>query len=243
MNKHLDISSNAPFLTQTPEGLALVQNDLTLMVDFCDMLERIKPHKLSQELLVKAAKIKQKPTASATASRPCAIDATAGLGQDSFLLAAAGFQVYLFEKDAVIAALLHDALQRARADAKLSAIAARMHLIEADSIEVLWELAIALNASCNSTPTPYSLPKPDVVYLDPMFPKRTKSAAVKKKFQLLHQLEEPCENEEELLAAAMAIKPRKVVVKRMAKGPFLAEKSPDYSLKGKSVRYDCYVFA
>ena len=82
---------------------------------------------------------------------------------------------------------------------------------------------------------------PDVIYLDPMFPARTKSAAVKKKFQLLHELEQPCENEEVLLQAAEALHPRKIVVKRMLKGPYLAQKKPSYSLKGKSIRYDCYV--
>ena len=43
------------------------------------------------------------------------------------------------------------------------------------------------------------LAAPDVVYLDPMFPERTKSAAVKKKFQLLHHLEQPCADEETLV--------------------------------------------
>ncbi len=44
----------------------------------------------------------------------------------------------------------------------------------------------------------------DVVLLDPMFPARTKSAAVKKKFQLLHLIEQPCADEEELFEAAVA---------------------------------------
>ena len=76
-----------------------------------------------------------------------------------------------------------------------------------------------------------------------MFPERTKSAAVKKKFQLIHILENPCENEEELLSAALNVRPRKVVIKRPVKGPFLANAKPSYSLKGKAVRYDCFVFA
>ena len=76
-----------------------------------------------------------------------------------------------------------------------------------------------------------------------MFPARTKSALVKKKFQLLQQLERPCNDEEELLQAALAAKPRKVVIKRPAKGPYLGGVKPDYSLSGKSVRYDCLVIA
>ena len=77
-----------------------------------------------------------------------------------------------------------------------------------------------------------------MVLLDPMFPARTKSAQVKKKFQLLHHLESPCEDEAELLDAALAARPRKVVIKRPPKGPYLAGKKPSYSLTGKAVRYD-----
>ena len=83
--------------------------------------------------------------------------------------------------------------------------------------------------------------KPDVVYLDPMFPARQKNAAVKKKFQLLHHLEAPCTDEEGLLRAAIACGPRKVVIKRPAKGPYLAGIKPSYSIDGKAVRYDCII--
>ena len=85
--------------------------------------------------------------------------------------------------------------------------------------------------------------QPDVVYLDPMFPGRTKSAAVKKKFQLIHGLERPTEplDEESLLQAALAAHPRKVVIKRPVKGPYLAGVKPSHSIAGKAVRYDCIV--
>ena len=83
--------------------------------------------------------------------------------------------------------------------------------------------------------------RPDVVYLDPMFPERRKSAAVKKRFQLLHLLEQPCANPEELLRAALAARPRKVVVKRPAKGELLAGVKPSYAVGGKAVRFDVIV--
>jgi 16S rRNA (guanine1516-N2)-methyltransferase len=80
-----------------------------------------------------------------------------------------------------------------------------------------------------------------LVLLDPMFPERRKSAISKKKMQLFQKLEAPCDDEAELLDAAFAAKPRKVIVKRPPKGPFLAGRKPSYSLTGKAVRYDCYV--
>lgn len=253
-------------LHRTEQGLVLEKEKMSLRCDFLEMLPRIKPGKLQTELLIKAAKVKhKKPLSDSTTqtkkkidqsrvanekslpASPIAIDATAGLGQDSFLLAAAGFSVYMFEQDPIIAALLEDALDRAQSNPALANIVERMHLFTGDSISALERLGTSLSRDeqipQTSDSQPYLAVKPDVIYLDPMFPERTKSAAVKKKFQLLHYLEHPCENEEELLSAAMNIRPRKIVVKRMAKGPFLAGKKPSYSIKGKSIRYDCYVYA
>ena len=184
------------------------------------MKKRLRPDRLGQELLVKAARVKG-------VEHPFAVDATAGLGQDSLLLAAAGFSVLLFESDPVIGALLQDALERAALDPDLASIVGRMSLVRGDSIGGMAELSQV----------------PDVVLLDPMFPERRKSAAVKKKFQLIHHLERPCSNEEELLRAAIEAGPRKVVVKRPPKGPYLAGQKPSYSITGKAVRYDCLVFA
>ena len=82
---------------------------------------------------------------------------------------------------------------------------------------------------------------PDVILLDPMFPERKKSGLIKKKFQLLQQLEQPCSDEEELMETALAARPRKIIVKRPLKGPWLAGRKPHYSLKGKAIRYDCFV--
>ena len=156
---------------------------------------------------------------------PMVVDATAGLGEDSFLLAAAGYAVTLYERDAVIAALLADALDRATHETGLKDAAQRMTLITGDAIEGLRGMTTS----------------PDVVYLDPMFPGRKKSAAVKKKLQLMQRLEQPCADEREMLDAAFGAKPRKVVVKRPAKGPHLAGAKPSYVLTGKAVRFDVYV--
>lgn len=202
-------------LRRGPAGLTLLGDGMELTADLSRMLPRLRPDRLGRELLVRAARVRG-------VERPRAVDATAGLGEDSLLLAASGFSVTMFEKDPVIAALLRDALERAAGDPALAAVVARMELVEADSV-----------AALRSWPEP-----PDVVFLDPMFPERTKSAAVKKKFQLLHRLERPCEDERELLDAALAAGPRKVVIKRPPKGPWLAGVRPSYSLAGKAVRYD-----
>lgn len=205
-------------LRRDDEGLALVGDGMVLRADFMRLLPRLRPDRLGRELLVRAARVRG-------VEAPTAVDATAGLGEDSLLLAAAGFTVTMFEKDPVIAALLRDALERAASNPQLAGVAARMTLVEGDSVAGLRELDFS----------------PDVVFLDPMFPERTKSAAVKKKFQLLHHLERPCEDEEELLDAALAARPRKIVIKRPPKGPWLAGVKPSHSIAGKAVRYDVIV--
>ena len=202
-------------------ALTLIGDGLELTCDLTRMLPRIAPGKLSRELLVRAAKAKG-------CEHPVAIDATAGFGEDSLLLAAAGFEVHLFERDETIAALLEDGLARAAEDSRLAGIVSRMHLTCGDSLNALREIA---HGDGNA---------PDMVYLDPMFPARAKSASVKKKFQVLHHLEAPCQQEEELLRAAVCAGPRKVVVKRPAKGALLAGMKPGYSIAGKAVRYDVF---
>lgn len=200
------------------DGLVLVADGQTLRGDFSRMLPRIKPGRISTELLVRAARIKGE-------GHLTAIDATAGLGEDSLLLAAAGFRVTLFERNPVIHALLDDALARAAGHPELAEIVARMTLCYADSVEAMAALTDA----------------PDVILLDPMFPERQKSALVKKKLQMIQRLEIPCADERTLLLTAMGASPKKLIVKRPPKGPHLAGIKPDHSIEGKAVRFDCFV--
>ena len=218
--KNTDMLPEGLSLEMTEDGLSLLGDGLSLTADLSEMIPRIKKGVLGKELLVKAARIRGK-------EHPTVLDATAGFGQDSLLLSAAGFQVFLYEYDPVISALLADALSRAKDVPELSEAVSRMTLFKEDSIHAMKALSEA----------------PDVIYLDPMFPKRNKSALIKKKFQLLQKLEQPCPDEEELLSAALLAHPHKIVIKRPLKGPFLAGRKPDYSLEGKAIRYDCIVLA
>lgn len=207
------------YLQMDAGGLSLVEGVHTLRGDFARFLPRLIPNNLNHELLVRAARMKgaQGPLT--------AVDATAGLGEDAFLLAAAGFQVRLYERNPVIAALLQDALRRGMENPELAPVLGRMQFHRGDSIKELPRLDFT----------------PDIVVLDPMFPERKKSGLIRKKFQMLHQLESPCTEEKELLEAALSCHPRRIVVKRPLKGPCLAGRKPSYSLKGRAIRYDCIV--
>lgn len=220
MGAHQPESTSNVELIRDEKGLALVSDGMIVRADFSELLPRVRQDRLGHELLVRAAKIKG-------ASNHTVIDATAGLGEDAFLLAAAGFTVELYERDPTIAALLRDGLERAATDPASTDIVSRMHLHEQDSVSAL----AALEQS------------PDVVYLDPMFPERSKSAAVRKKMQLMQRIEHPttAEDETALVEAARTTHPRKIVIKRPVKGPWLANIKPSYSITGTSVRYDVLV--
>ena len=198
------------------EGISLAGQGMEIRPDLSKMIPRLRKDRLSRELLVRAARIRG-------CDHPRAVDATAGLGEDSLLLAAAGFSVRMFERNPVVEVLLEDALARAADLPELAEAMSRMSLEEADAIEALGAMRDEV----------------ELVYLDPMFPSRTKSSAVKKKFQLMHMLEGPCDDQKELLAAALGAASRKVVVKRPSKGAYLAGVMPSYSIEGKAVRYDC----
>lgn len=220
-----------PSLVLDEDGLALVSGDTVLRGDLSTMIPRLRRGNIERELLVRAAKIKgavkdESGFLSLNGRELRALDATAGLGEDSLLLAAAGFTVDLYEYDTNIAALLEDSLLRAASFPELAEAVSRMKMIKGNSIEAMKRIG-----ETGETP-------PDVILLDPMFPERTKSALVKKKMQMLQKFEKPCANEEELLSAAIGANPIKVIVKRPIKGPHLAVLKPNYSISGKTVRYD-----
>jgi 16S rRNA (guanine1516-N2)-methyltransferase len=157
--------------------------------------------------------------------RPRVLDATAGLGRDAFVLAELGCPVTLIERQPVIAALLEDGLLRASGVAELAEIIATMRLVEGN--------AIALMRDWSEAP-------PQVIYLDPMFPHRDKSALVKKEMRLFRPLVGDDDDAPDLLAAALALASHRVVVKRPRKAPVLAARTPAYALEGKASRFDIY---
>ncbi|VXB61987.1 putative SAM-dependent methyltransferase [Pseudomonas sp. 8AS] len=157
--------------------------------------------------------------------RPVVLDATAGLGRDAFVLASLGCQVSLIERQPIIAALLEDGLARARQDAEVAPIAAQMRLLSGNAIELMGQ---------------WQGEPPQVIYLDPMFPHRDKSALVKKEMRLFRPLVGDDLDAPALLQAALALATHRVVVKRPRKAPIIEGAKPSYALEGKSSRYDIY---
>lgn len=195
-----------------------------IFVDFCGGANAYRMQG-GAELIVKAVRGRSKEMLRV-------LDATAGLGRDSFVLASRGLQVQMLERSPIVAALLDDGLERARhsGDARLEAIVSQMTLQATEAGAYLEGLQ----------PAHY----PDVIYLDPMFPASDKSALVKKEMRLFQQLFHGAEDDCDTLLSLSRQRARlRVVVKRPRKSEPLANAKPDYALEGKSVRFDVYLSA
>src|SRR5690554_662780 len=155
------------------------------------------------------------------------LDATAGLGQDALVLASLGCHVSLLERHPVIHALLADGLARAALNMDCAPIIARMTLRAGSSIDWLTSVEEASEVA-------------DVIYLDPMFPHRDKSALVKKEMQVFRTVVGDDDDSEALLNAALATATYRVVVKRPRKAPAIPGPEPSTRVEGKSSRYDIY---
>lgn len=155
------------------------------------------------------------------------VDATAGLGRDAFLLACMGCRVTMFERSPVMAALLLDGIWRTCGEPKVGEIVAQsMQLLPLDARPMLLKAGKALRA--------------DVVYLDPMFPSRGKSALAKKEMRICRLVAGDDEDAGELLQIALGAARKRVVVKRPLKAPHLGAE-PQIVYKGTTIRYDVYL--
>ncbi|MBU0480257.1 MAG: class I SAM-dependent methyltransferase [Proteobacteria bacterium] len=159
---------------------------------------------------------------------PTVLDATAGLGRDAFVLACLGCRVTMCEQNPVLGALLKDGLARAANNSQLSAIINKnMFFQHGDSLEIMSRIS--------------QENRPEVVYLDPMFPHRTKSALVKKEMQVIQQLVGEDLISDQLLTLALNTATRRVAVKRPASAPPLNGRRPDLTYETKKNRFDVYL--
>ncbi|MCK8045156.1 class I SAM-dependent methyltransferase [Shewanella sp. 1CM18E] len=163
---------------------------------------------------------------------PTVVDGTAGLGRDAFVLASLGCKVLMVERHPIVAALLEDGLRRAYEDAEIGSwMQQRMSLFHGSSIDSLADAAAVSNTEV------------DVVFLDPMYPHREKSALVKKEMRVFQSLVGADLDADGLLAPAMALATKRVVVKRPDYADDLDGVKPSMVIATKKNRFDVYVKA
>ena len=156
-------------------------------------------------------------------------DATAGIGRDAYVLASLGAKVTLCEQHPVLYALLVDALSRAELHEEANSVVQRMRMIHGNSSDVL-----NIMSETNSK-------RPDVVYLDPMYPGRKKSAKIKKDMQILQQLVGHDSQDDILFETAFSTALSRVVVKRPKTATPITSRKPSYNVSSENTRYDVYV--
>ncbi|HBS51662.1 MAG TPA: SAM-dependent methyltransferase [Coxiellaceae bacterium] len=220
------INNFAFLLAVTPDHLELrennVKNSKPIFVDFlaASLNWRIKHGGGKKQLIAKAIGIKG-------SKKPYVIDATAGFGIDAFVLASLGCEVVMLERSPIIAALLEDGLKRLKKDPKNQTL--KISLQTEQSATYINKL-IKENRE-----------KPDVIYLDPMYPKRSKNILNKKTMRVLHEIVGNDDDASELLNLALNCAKNRVVVKRPNYADNLGLLKPDLQFSSKgSCRYDIY---
>ncbi|MBF7073531.1 class I SAM-dependent methyltransferase [Glaciecola sp. MH2013] len=222
-------------LVYAAEGLVLrLSNEPTwgdIRVDFASsaLLYRKQHGGGRNEAIAKAIGIKGKESLSV-------IDCTAGMGSDSFVMASVGAKVTMLERSPVISALLEDALKRLTVASSsdesgfLEELSANLELVKANATDYINQQSIK--------------PLADVIYLDPMFPHKKKSALVKKEMRAFQQLLGADTDSSELLEAALNYAGKRVVVKRPSYAEAIALPSgrmPTTAIESKKHRFDVYI--
>ena len=205
-------------LEKSVDGYRLVdtQRGRALQIDFTSsrLLHRVRHP--GRELLAQAVKAR---------AGLQVLDATAGLGVDSLVLASRGCNVTMVERSHTLYLMLQDAVARAREDSRSREIAMRMQVLRGDARYVMAHLEKL----------------PDVIVIDPMFPPRQKSAAVRGDLQLMQQFLGKNEDARSLTLAARATGCKRIVVKRPLAGGDMPGLVPAFTVKGKASRFDVFV--
>lgn len=211
---HLELASDSiQCLFYTTDKLTLKMPSFNLLAaDFSEQAWKKRRAEGKKQGLVRACK----PTVGLKI-----IDATAGWGRDAAVLAAFGAEVTMIERSPIMGALLADALER-RTDLEQRQMNLTLH--QCDAFPFL----------TNLSPSNY----PDVIYIDPMHPLRSKAALVKKDMQALQEIIGPDQDALELIQLAITRVKQRVVVKWPQKIQSLF-KAP-LCIDGKTVRFDIY---
>lgn len=207
-------------LRRDDRGLALFDHHLSqkpLRVDFTtpDFLNRLQHAGKKSELVARA--VGAKPDLQL-------LDCTAGLAVDSFILAHLGCEVTLIERSRTLACLLEDGLTRAKGHPLLEQTVSRISLHCADAKDYL-----------------ASTPPFDVVYMDPMFPEKHGSAAVRGSMQILQRFLGPDDDAQALLECALGLTVRRVVIKRPVRSNRLVSVKPSHVHTSRNARFEVFL--
>jgi 16S rRNA (guanine1516-N2)-methyltransferase len=217
-------------LLVTPDYVGLKKQASTAQAVYVDFLtkkwqQRLSKLSIKNEALARALGLK---SCLKNQSPPRIIDATGGLARDSFIIASLGYELTLLERSPIIYTLIQDGIKRAEQNPIMHNITKRLLTVQTDAIIWLNQLK--------------DYDKPDIIYLDPMFPEKKKSALPKKEMLIFHDIVGDDLDADSLLCAALACATKRVVVKRpRLSNELKAACAPSFSLTGSSCRFDIYL--
>ena len=232
------IATQPILLLDEKDKLSWLSEGLSVAPEWDKLQRRVVSAGRKSELLLQAAKL----TADSQV-----IDATAGFGHDSLILASTGAQVIMLEQQPLMALLLLVEQLRMSTLPNWQKLMSRLQIINTDALTYFARFNNYLGADNEQAI--------DVIYLDPMFPedsyqdsKTGKGAKVGKHMQALHQLAHPptLDEEQQLLQSAQAVvrqngqKQGRVIAKRPQFAPLLADQQPSESWNNEAVRFDGY---
>jgi len=156
---------------------------------------------------------------------PTIVDATAGLGRDSFLLASLGARVILIERSEQMHELLVQGMKRAaREGGQFREIIGRMTLLKGDALDLIPELPS------------------EAILIDPMHPERKNSALVKQNLRQVREIVGTDDDAADLVQLAIKHARKRVVLKWPAKAdPIEGVKKCTHQIIGKTTRYDVFM--
>ncbi|WP_343128183.1 class I SAM-dependent methyltransferase [Buchnera aphidicola (Takecallis taiwana)] len=157
---------------------------------------------------------------------PNIVDATTGLGKDAFIFFSYGCHVTMIERNPIISILLDDGLKRSYQDNKIQ------HLIK-QRMQLIYNTSLNIHQ--------LNIKKPDVIYLDPMFPKLKKKALSKKTIRTIQDIVGNDTDSHLLLPICLLFAKNRVVVKRPKKSNHVANIKPNYIIETKKHRFDIYL--
>ncbi len=153
------------------------------------------------------------------------IDATAGLGYDSFILASLGAKVTLIERSQKMHTLLQNGIDEGISfGGEIEKIVNRMELLFGDSKDILPKLT------------------PEVIMIDTMYKDRKKTALVKNNMRLVREIVGPDSDYIELLKVALNCAKNRVVLKQPRYAEPIKEITKcSHQILGKTIRYDVFI--
>jgi len=153
------------------------------------------------------------------------IDATAGLGYDSFILASIGAKVTLIERSQKMYELLQNGIDEGISfGGEIGKIINRMELVFGDSKDILPKLT------------------PEVIMIDTMYKDRKKTALVKNNMRLVRDIVGPDSDYIDLLKVALNCATNRVVLKQPRYAEPIKEiRKCSHQILGKTIRYDVFM--